>query len=75
MKMIFNVALTLVLLALSQAAPLQNRIETDPELTAGFFEGDIILDNARNGHRNNSFHWPNNLVYYRIADGYFGEHL
>lgn len=44
------------------------RIETDPELTAGYFEGDIVLDTqTRNGRINETYRWPDNIVYYFIS--------
>lgn len=44
------------------------RIETDPELTAGYFEGDIVLDKQnRNGRINETYRWPDNIVYYFIS--------
>ncbi|XP_037827737.1 seminal metalloprotease 1-like [Lucilia sericata] len=54
------------LLGLSLAMPT-TRVETDPELTAGYVEGDMVLDtNLRNGLRNEVFRWPNNTVYYKF---------
>lgn len=49
------------------------RVETDPELTAGYFEGDIVLDaQGRNGLINQTYRWPDNTVYYFI-NSYIGE--
>lgn len=51
------------------AAPAASvtRVETDPELTAGYFEGDIVLDpQGRNGLINETYRWPDNTVYYFI---------
>ncbi|XP_052852405.1 seminal metalloprotease 1 [Drosophila gunungcola] len=58
------------------AAPAtQQRIETDPELTAGYFEGDIVLGpDGRNGMRNESFRWPDRTVYYYINSDIDTEH-
>ncbi|EDV99284.1 seminal metalloprotease 1 [Drosophila grimshawi] len=43
------------------------RVETDPELTAGYTQGDMILENQeRNGMINESYRWPNRVVYYFI---------
>ncbi|KAH8341367.1 hypothetical protein KR059_004232 [Drosophila kikkawai] len=47
------------------AAPCE---ETDPELTAGYFEGDIILDYNRNGLLDEARHWPNATVPYIISE-------
>lgn len=51
------------------------RVETDPELSAGYFQGDIILDQReRNGMSNKSYRWPDRVVYYFI-NSYIGESL
>lgn len=43
------------------------RRESDPELTAGFMQGDMIFDSmARNGWRGDAFQWPNQTVYYKF---------
>lgn len=48
-------------------AAVVTRVETDPELTAGYFEGDIVLDpQGRNGLINETYRWPDNIVYYFI---------
>ncbi|KAH8233971.1 hypothetical protein KR032_008405 [Drosophila birchii] len=44
------------------------REETDPELTAGYFEGDIILETDRSGLLNPARLWPNGIVPYNISD-------
>ncbi|XP_016977284.1 seminal metalloprotease 1 [Drosophila rhopaloa] len=72
-------AFTLVTLFLAScclAAPAtQQRIETDPELTAGYFEGDIVLGpEGRNGIRNESLRWPDRIVYYYINSDIDTEH-
>lgn len=67
-------ALPILLLAFAfleglSAAPAAGvtRVETDPELTAGYFEGDIVLDaQGRNGLINQTYRWPDNTVYYFI---------
>ncbi|XP_017050620.1 seminal metalloprotease 1-like [Drosophila ficusphila] len=58
------------------AAPAnQQRIETDPELTAGYFEGDIVLDpQGRNGLINEVYRWPDRTVYYYISPDIDTEH-
>ncbi|KAH8413551.1 hypothetical protein KR009_012278 [Drosophila setifemur] len=72
-------ALTLVILSLASiclAAPAsQERIETDPELTAGYIEGDMVPSpQGRNGLRNETYRWPNRIVYYYINMNIDTEH-
>ncbi|XP_060644802.1 seminal metalloprotease 1-like [Drosophila nasuta] len=44
-----------------------NRVEVDPELTGGYFEGDMMFSPlARNGLRSETYHWPNGIVSYYI---------
>ncbi|EDW89734.1 seminal metalloprotease 1 [Drosophila yakuba] len=74
-----NWALTLVVIFLASsgsAAPaIQQRIETDPELTAGYIEGDMVPSlEGRNGLRNETFRWPNRVVYYYINRDIDTEH-
>lgn len=54
------------------AAPSVNRIaeETDPELTAGYFQGDMIVKFERNGEISPTLHWPNATVYYKIEEAF-----
>ncbi|XP_061401153.1 seminal metalloprotease 1-like [Musca vetustissima] len=55
--------------------PMVTRVETDPELTAGFVEGDMILDiNLRNGLRDKVYKWPNNTVYYKFQTKFDEAH-
>ena len=43
------------------------RQEMDPELTAGFIEGDMIIQpKQRNGLRSETYRWPNRMVFYHI---------
>jgi len=42
--------------------------ETDPELTAGYFQGDMDVDYARNGQLSETRRWPNATVPYRISE-------
>ncbi|XP_017002823.2 seminal metalloprotease 1 [Drosophila takahashii] len=72
-------SLTLVVLFLASccwAAPSnQPRIETDPELTAGYIEGDMVPSpQGRNGLRNEAYRWPNRIVYYHINRDIDAEH-
>ncbi|XP_017050615.1 seminal metalloprotease 1 [Drosophila ficusphila] len=51
------------------AAPLGNQYEeTDPELTAGYFQGDMDVDFTRNGMLTETRRWPNATVPYRISE-------
>ncbi|XP_017151184.1 seminal metalloprotease 1 [Drosophila miranda] len=60
---------SLLLLAgscLAAPAP-RERTETDPELSAGYVEGDMVPSpGARNGLRNETYRWPDRIVYYYI---------
>ncbi|KAH8378329.1 hypothetical protein KR093_010742 [Drosophila rubida] len=48
------------------AAP-RSRQETDPELTGGYYEGDMLLNpQLRNGLRSETYRWPNGIVNYYI---------
>ncbi|KAK7113773.1 hatching enzyme 1.2-like [Littorina saxatilis] len=42
----------------------------DPEVTEGYFEGDIELPKFRNAIRNLNSRWPNGIVYYRISSAF-----
>lgn len=67
-------SLILVLISCALALPAA-RIETDPELTAGFVEGDMVPSGSqRNIWRNETYRWPNRIVYYHISS-YIGEGL
>lgn len=46
--------------------------ESDPELTAGYYQGDMEIDLKRNGLRSELARWPNATVYYKI-DEEFGK--
>nr|WDQ39758.1 seminal metalloprotease 1 [Exorista sorbillans] len=52
------------------------RVENDPELTAGYEEGDMVLDTMllRNGLRKPVYRWPNNTVYYKFFTEFDGPH-
>lgn len=69
----------ILLLALTRStltAPLNQPDFDNAELIAGYFQGDIVLSpSQRNGYRNEMLRWPNNTVYYKINDGYFGNRL
>lgn len=73
-----QITLSFLLLGLlclgSSAAPSVNRAleEPDPELTAGYFQGDMEVDYQRNGEISETLHWPNATVYYKI-DEEFGK--
>ncbi|XP_018789559.1 PREDICTED: seminal metalloprotease 1-like [Bactrocera latifrons] len=64
----------LFVLGTSRALPVDSVSEEDPELTAGYFEGDIVLNAApRNGMSNTSLQWPNGIVYYKFWEGFFDQ--
>jgi len=66
--------LILALITVGLAAPSE-RIETDPELTAGYIEGDMVPSGmSRNIWRNETYRWPNRVIYYHI-NSYIGESL
>ncbi|XP_065358293.1 seminal metalloprotease 1-like [Calliphora vicina] len=52
----------------------KERVEDDPELTAGFFEGDIELDFKRNGLKDTTQRWPNGVVLFRIDPVFDTKH-
>ncbi|KAM7352649.1 seminal metalloprotease 1-like [Cochliomyia hominivorax] len=69
-----NIVVLFALLGLALAMPT-TRVETDPELTAGYVEGDMVLDtNTRNGLRSEVFRWPNNTVYYKFFTQFDDAH-
>ncbi|EDX05149.1 seminal metalloprotease 1 [Drosophila simulans] len=49
--------------------------ETDPELTAGYFQGDMDVDYARNGQLSETRRWPNATVPYRISEEFDAPHV
>ncbi|KAL7741433.1 hypothetical protein ACLKA6_000760 [Drosophila palustris] len=55
-------------LGVSSAPHNTPREETDPELTAGYFQGDMDVDFLRNGELAPTRHWPNATVYYKIDE-------
>lgn len=64
-----NVVLLGCLFSPVLAAPFRGSyMETDPELTAGFFQGDMEVDFTRNGQISESRHWPNATVPYTISE-------
>ncbi|XP_030384388.1 seminal metalloprotease 1-like [Scaptodrosophila lebanonensis] len=71
-------AVLAVILGLSSAvlALPTPRVETDPELTAGYYQGDIVLDDERErtGLRNESYRWPDRIVFYHINSYIDQEH-
>ena len=73
MKSLAILIAALAVLAFQCAAAPMERIETDPELTAGYFQGDIVLDsNSRNGYISEALKWPNKVVYYRFYQDQMG---
>ncbi|EDW12868.2 uncharacterized protein Dmoj_GI22585 [Drosophila mojavensis] len=71
-----KIFLLLVLMKSCSAAPAvtSDRVETDPELTAGYFEGDMIMNEDRNGMIDETYRWPNRIVYYFINSYIDQEH-
>ncbi|XP_037936499.1 seminal metalloprotease 1-like [Teleopsis dalmanni] len=68
MKIFYVFVVFVYLTVWNSASSTQQRIETDPELTAGYFEGDIVLNKDRNGIIKETMHWPNGIVYYNFGD-------
>ncbi|XP_017857059.1 PREDICTED: zinc metalloproteinase nas-4-like [Drosophila arizonae] len=68
-----KIFLVLVLMKSCYAAPVVPD-ETDPELIGGYFEGDMILNEGRNGLIDETFRWPNGIVYYYINSDFDQEH-
>ncbi|KAL9929305.1 seminal metalloprotease 1-like isoform 1-T1 [Glossina fuscipes fuscipes] len=51
------------------------RQKADPELTAGFIQGDMVLDSmARNGWRDDILQWPNQTVTYKFFNQFSDAH-
>ncbi|EDW64327.1 seminal metalloprotease 1 [Drosophila virilis] len=51
------------------------RTEVDPELTAGYIEGDMVFSpEQRNGLRDENYRWPDRIVYYYINNNIDQEH-
>jgi len=73
-----KVCILLLCLGLVAARPepeLQIEVEEletvdDPEVTEGYYEGDIELPKFRNAIRNLNHRWPNGVVYYRISSAF-----
>lgn len=62
----YRILVFVAFLGLTWAMPT-TRLETDPELTAGYVEGDMVLDmHSRNGLRNEVYKWPDSTVYYKF---------
>lgn len=68
----------LAILAVAHAFPT-NTWEEDPELSGGFFQGDLDLNeeqqqqlsspiDGRNGLTNLNRRWPNNTVYFKVTE-------
>ncbi|TMW47783.1 hypothetical protein DOY81_007121 [Sarcophaga bullata] len=50
-------------------------VEEDPELTDGFFEGDMDIDLTRNVIINTAKRWPNKIVRYKFGSGFDVDHV
>ncbi|XP_017842101.2 seminal metalloprotease 1-like [Drosophila busckii] len=69
-----KILLLLLFIQTAWAAPAA-RLETDPELTAGYYEGDMLMDSQqRNGVRNESLRWPDRVVLYHINSNIDAAH-
>ncbi|XP_065358316.1 seminal metalloprotease 1-like [Calliphora vicina] len=57
------------------AGPVEiERVEDDPELTSGFYEGDMEVDFTRNGAVDTAKRWPNGVVRFKIQPGFDVNH-
>ncbi|EDV99287.1 seminal metalloprotease 1 [Drosophila grimshawi] len=54
---------------------MRHEVETDPELTAGYFQGDMDVELTRNGVLATTRHWPNATVYYKIDKEFDAAHI
>ncbi|KAM7352147.1 seminal metalloprotease 1-like [Cochliomyia hominivorax] len=70
MKYYQSFILLALLLVNCYGAPVEDVEEEDPELIGGDFEGDILLDDSRNGLKDEERRWPGGIVYYKIGDEY-----
>lgn len=62
----------LACLAVALGYPAVSHVE-DPELTAGYFQGDMKMDiTGRNGLKDNKLYWPSKVVYFNVSEN-FGE--
>uniref|UniRef100_A0A1L8EGD1 Metalloendopeptidase n=1 Tax=Haematobia irritans TaxID=7368 RepID=A0A1L8EGD1_HAEIR len=67
MKLLGRLVICAALMGFVWALPMVTRMETDPELTAGYVEGDMVIDDiTRNGLRNEVYKWPDAIVYYKF---------
>ncbi|KNC22839.1 hypothetical protein FF38_08045 [Lucilia cuprina] len=75
MKQYQSLVLLLLLIANCYALPVDLASEEEnPELTAGFIEGDMDIDLSRNGGTDENKRWPDGIVYYEISDEYDEDH-
>uniref|UniRef100_A0A1I8N0Y7 Metalloendopeptidase n=1 Tax=Musca domestica TaxID=7370 RepID=A0A1I8N0Y7_MUSDO len=75
MNVLGSLVICTAILGFVFALPLVTREETDPELTAGYVEGDMILEvNSRNGMRKEVYRWPNNTLYYKFHTQFDDDH-
>lgn len=66
------VFVVLACLAVALGYPAVSHVE-DPELTAGYFQGDMKLEvTGRNGLKDKAMYWPGKIVYFNVSDN-FGE--
>uniref|UniRef100_A0A1A9UT71 Metalloendopeptidase n=1 Tax=Glossina austeni TaxID=7395 RepID=A0A1A9UT71_GLOAU len=72
---LYGVLLLLLFIDFGRSLPAQNYVEKDPELSAGYVEGDMVLNSRqRNGLRDEVWRWPNNTVYYKFFTVFDEDH-
>ncbi|XP_065357943.1 seminal metalloprotease 1-like [Calliphora vicina] len=75
MKNILLLVTLFLILVNCHSVPVESeRVEDDPELIAGLFEGDMELDLSRNGLVDTSKRWPNGIVRYKIGPAFDMDH-
>lgn len=57
-----------------KALPIEVELnEEDPELISGYYEGDMILPEPRNGVVDKMKTWPMGMVFYKIEEEIFSK--
>ncbi|KAL7741426.1 hypothetical protein ACLKA6_000754 [Drosophila palustris] len=75
MKCCFIITLIIFSILKDTRAVPVSRLETDPELIAGFFEGDMIMEShKRNGLQSETYRWPDRTVFYHFSSDIDQEH-
>ncbi|KAL8560588.1 hypothetical protein ACOMHN_065092 [Nucella lapillus] len=75
MKMHLALLLCLGLVGARPGAELEIEVDEievvdNPEVTEGYFEGDIELPRLRNAIRNTDYKWPGGIVHYHISSAF-----